>query len=238
MIFGVLLDSDEEEKTRIYRQLGKLTAYHTDEKLEIQLFRRSSVLKERLNSEPLLDLAILDVTIPGALEIARLIREKFKETEILIIADISVSPMKYMHPAIRASALLLRPSASEWEATLRDFFDRLLEKGANEELNRVLWVENRDGKFRIPFSQIYYLEAREKKVFIRTKAEEFGTRGTIENLAGQLPGNFQRCQRSYIVNTDFITRIRLGENRLYLRDDLWVPVSRNYKEVFKRHLYE
>ncbi len=238
MIFGVLLDSDEGEKTKLYRQLEKLTAYHTDEKLEIRFFRRSDALKEQMKDMELLDFAILDVTVPGALETARLIREKFDETEILIIADISVSPMKYMHPAIRASALLLRPSAFEWRTALQEFFERLLKKGRSEDQNRVLWIENRDGKFRIPFSQIYYLEAREKKVFIRTKAEEFAIRGSIEKLADQLPGNFLRCQRSYVVNTDLITCIRLSENRLYLRDDLWVPVSRNYKEVFKKHLYE
>ncbi|MCD7884780.1 MAG: LytTR family transcriptional regulator DNA-binding domain-containing protein [Lachnospiraceae bacterium] len=238
MIFGLLLDSDTKEKERIHQQLGNLTALHTNEKLDIQTFDKSSLLLKQLESLELLDLAIIDVTVPGALESARIIRRKFQETEILIIADISVSPMKYMHPSIRASALLLRPAASEWEEALRDFFGRLLEKGEKENRDHVLWVENRDGKFRIPFAHIYYLEAREKKVFIRTKAEEFGTRGTIENLAEQLPENFLRCQRSYIVNTDYITRIRLCENRLYLRDDLWVPISRSYKEEFKRRIHE
>ncbi|MCD8103779.1 MAG: LytTR family transcriptional regulator DNA-binding domain-containing protein [Lachnospiraceae bacterium] len=238
MIFGVLLDSNEEEKKKLHHQLGKLTALYTDEKLEIQAFGRSNPLMERLEGLDLLDLAIIDVTLPGALEGARKIREKFREAEILIIADITISPMKYMHPSIRASALLLHPAASEWEAALGDFFGRLLEKGGKEGQDGVLWVENRDGKFRIPYGQIYYLEARGKKVFIRTKAEEFGVRGTIENLAEQLPENFTRCQRSYIVNTDYITRVRLCENRLYLRDDLWVPISRSYREAFKRRIHE
>lgn len=234
MIFGIILAAYGEEESFIRSCLSELTALHTDEKLEMKTFARSSLLLAQLEGENLLDIAVVDVTLPGALESARRIRARFRKAEILVVADVSVSPVVYIHPSIRASSLLLRPATEEWRKTIRDFYSQLSLKN-NEKKQDVLWVENRDGIFRIPFAQIYYLEARDKKVFIRVGAEEFGVNSTIERFAGQLPQNFVRCHRSFIVNMDYVTRIRRTENLLYLGENLFVPVSRSYKDAFKRN---
>ena len=194
---------------------------------------------EEVQKAGLLDVAIIDVTMQGALEAARLLRRQFAKIEILVIADVSVSPVQYMHPSIRASALLLRPESMVWEDTMRDFYEQLPAVREQQESQRnVLWIKNREGTFRIPFEQIYYLEAREKKVFVRTRQEEFGVGETMERLAEQLPENFVRCHRSFVVNEEHITQIRLSESLLYLGKELFVPISRTYKERFKGHVNE
>ena len=194
---------------------------------------------EEVQRADLLDVAIIDVTMQGALEAARLLRRQFAKIEILVIADVSVSPVQYMHPSIRASALLLRPESMVWEDTMRDFYEQLPAVREQQESQRnVLWIKNREGTFRIPFEQIYYLEAREKKVFVRTRQEEFGVGETMERLAEQLPENFVRCHRSFVVNEEHITQIRLSESLLYLGKELFVPISRTYKERFKGHVNE
>lgn len=235
MIFGMILDSNEQEEQKIRQHLRKLNAYYTDEKLELKAFQGSASFLEAMESADLLDVAVIDVTMKGALDVARQMRKQFARMEILVIADVSVSPMQYMHPSIRASALLLRPESVAWEDVIRDFYEQL--PSVNEQRSsqeNVLWIKNREGTFRIPFDQIYYLEAREKKVFVRTRQEEFGVGETMEKIAEQLPENFMKCHRSFIVNADFITKIRLSENLLYLGTELFVPVSRTYKEKFKR----
>lgn len=77
-----------------------------------------------------------------------------------------------------------------------------------------------------------------KKVFVRTRQEEFGVGETMERLAEQLPENFVRCHRSFVVNEEHITQIRLSESLLYLGKELFVPISRTYKERFKGHVNE
>lgn len=238
MIFGVILISKGKEEAVICQQLRELTAHRTEEKLEIKEFQKSSSLQVELKGIDLLDIAVIDVTLPGALESARTVRDKFENVEILVVADVSVSPMKYMHPSIRASALLLKPMTRGWNGAINDFYGQMLSKSSREKPGEVLWIENRDGIFRIPYEQIYYLEAREKKVFVRTRMEEFGTSGTIEKFASQLPADFIRCHRSFIVNTSYISKIKLSENLLYLRENLFVPISRSYKNEFKRRSYE
>lgn len=239
MIFGIMLDSNQQEEQRIRQYLRKLTAYYTDEKLELKVLHGFTSFVEEVQKAGLLDVAIIDVTMQGALEAARLLRRQFAKIEILVIADVSVSPVQYMHPSIRASALLLRPESMVWEDTMRDFYEQLPAVREQQESQRnVLWIKNREGTFRIPFEQIYYLEAREKKVFVRTRQEEFGVGETIERLAEQLPENFVRCHRSFVVNEEHITQIRLSENLLYLGKELFVPISRTYKERFKGHVNE
>ena len=239
MIFGIMLDSNQQEEQRIRQYLRKLTAYYTDEKLELKVLHGFTSFVEEVQKAGLLDVAIIDVTMQGALEAARLLRRQFAKIEILAIADVSVSPVQYMHPSIRASALLLRPESMVWEDTMRDFYEQLPAVREQQESQRnVLWIKNREGTFRIPFEQIYYLEAREKKVFVRTRQEEFGVGETMERLAEQLPENFVRCHRSFVVNEEHITQIRLSESLLYLGKELFVPISRTYKERFKGHVNE
>ncbi len=239
MIFGIMLDSNQQEEQRIRQYLRKLTAYYTDEKLELKVLHGFTSFVEEVQKAGLLDVAIIDVTMQGALEAARLLRRQFAKIEILVIADVSVSPVQYMHPSIRASALLLRPESMIWEDTMRDFYEQLpAVREQQESQKNVLWIKNREGTFRIPFEQIYYLEAREKKVFIRTRQEEFGVGETMEKLAEQLPENFVRCHRSFVVNAEHITQIRLSESLLYLGKELFVPISRTYKERFKGHVNE
>lgn len=239
MIFGIMLDSNQQEEQRIRQYLRKLTAYYTDEKLELKVLHGFTSFVEEVQKAGLLDVAIIDVTMQGALEAARLLRRQFAKIEILVIADVSVSPVQYMHPSIRASALLLRPESIVWEDTMRDFYEQLPAVREQQESQRnVLWIKNREGIFRIPFEQIYYLEAREKKVFVRTRQEEFGVGETMERLAEQLPENFVRCHRSFVVNEEHIKQIRLSESLLYLGKELFVPISRTYKERFKGHVNE
>lgn len=237
MIFGAALISNAEEEKRIRGYLSEFTAYYTDENINVRSFSQSRLLISCIREMDLLDVAIVDVTLPGALDAARRVRKKFPNAEMLVIADVSISPMEYMHPSIRASSLVLRPAGPVWKKAVHDFFAEILKENVEENQKNVLWVENRSGVFRIPFEQICYLEAREKKVFIRTRMEEFGISGTIEKLAEQLPKNFIRCHRSFIVNIDYIYKVRMSENMIYLKGDMFVPVSRGcragIKEAFK-----
>ncbi|MDO4634030.1 MAG: LytTR family DNA-binding domain-containing protein [Eubacteriales bacterium] len=234
MICGLLIDAMEEERKAIRQHLSKLTAYHTDEKLEIREVSISKALEPAIEAFELLDLAIVDVTLPGALDGAKEIRKKYSQTEIMVIADASVSPMLYMHPSIRASALLLRPAAQGWGRAIGDFFEQILTRTIEENQKDVLLVENREGTYRIPYAQIYYLEAREKRVFVRTKTQEYAVSTTLDALEKELPEQFARCHRSFIVNRKDIETVKLSESTLELRDGLSVPVSRSYKSEFKK----
>lgn len=234
MISAIILDSDQKEQLKIEKDLKNLIAYHTDEFLEIHYFSEYKSFITYLETAELLDLAVIDVVLSDGLRAAEKIHKYFPDAEIMLVADLSVSPVKYMCPSIRAASLLLRPANAEWENIIRDFFLLIIEGQNSSSSQDTFKIENKKGILRIPFQQIYYLEAREKKVFIRTGIEELGVSGTLEKLLEQLPPNFRRCHRSFIVNEDQIVQVNFSENLLHLKNELIVPVSRSYRKDFKK----
>lgn len=233
MITVLLFSSQAMEVSRLQDDLHYLTATRTDEHLEFIIGTPGK--KEQILSGEVSDLsmALIEVNTDQGLDLAMQVRSRWSDTQILIIADVSVSPMNYLVPAIRPSALLLRPyDGARYHQVLKDFF--ILAAGPLFERNNgYYWAKTRDGTEKISYRTIYYIEAREKKLFIRTGSVEYGTGGTIEKMMDNLPDNFRRCHRSYIINCDYIDRIRLSEGYIYLTGAMEIPLSRKYREDFK-----
>ncbi len=232
------MDNSSAEEIFLKEALREIVAHECDERLEVHTLHSPKDAEAAAKTLSCMEFAIFDITIPGSLESARTLRILHPDTEILLIADMRVSPMQYLHPSIKASALLLRPRNKEWKGVLWDFFEALMSKNQTKASQDVLWIENREGKFRVPFHQIHYLEAREKKIFVCTGVEEFAMSGTLDRIFEQLPPEFLRCHRSYIVNAAHIRQWRTSDMMLYLSDNLRIPVSRSYKEVIKRKINE
>ena len=129
----------------------------------------------------------------------------------------------------------MRPLKREnTQEAFHDFLSaHLCDEQDNEGVKSFL-VESKSGKTHIPFRDIYYFEAREKKVFVRTYNEEYGFYDTLEKLESRMPEGFARCHRSFVVNTGKIRKIMLSKNCIELADGFEVPLSRNYKQEFKK----
>ena len=97
----------------------------------------------------------------------------------------------------------------------------------------MLLIETREGRTYVPFSKIYYFEAREKRIYVRLKKQELTFYDTIEHLSERLPDGFIRCHRSFIVNRSRIQRVMLSKNLIELEQNMEIPLSRSYKPVFK-----
>lgn len=154
----------------------------------------------------------------------------------MVVADGSISPMVYLRPGIMPSSLLLKPVSREnLVMVVNEMMDAFTEKFDSKDVPESFVIETREGKQYIPLNQIYYVEAREKKIFIRTKQEEYGFYDTIENMEKKLPENFLRCHRSYIVNMSKVTAVKVSQSLIEVQDNLQVPLSRSYKRAVKEY---
>lgn len=235
MIFVLFLSPEKNEIEKIRADIRYLAAMHTDEEMEFHLFRTEKEFREGMKNVSFLHMAVVDVTLPGGPEAARELRRRYPEVQILVLSDISVSPVLYLTPDIRPSSLLLRPYDDDMRyKTLKDFFFLSI-KPLLTSTDQYFWIKTRDGTQRIPYEAILYFEAREKRVFVRTRTVEYGTGGTIEKTAENLPQNFIRCHRSFIINRDYIDRIRLSEGTVYMAGSIMVPISRSYKADLKEY---
>ena len=237
MIRAVLVNNKEEETHTLIQMLRYLTAYLTDEKLDIEVLKDGADSQNALDGREELHLAIIDACTENGLSFAKSIRERYREVQIMIVADTKISPMVYMHPSICASALLLRPfDKEEISQTMEEFF-RLAVVSFIEKDDRTFWARTQEGTTKIPFHAIYYFEAREKKIFARTKTEDFGFGGTLDKLMEELPEFFLRCHRSYVANREKIMVVRLADGMVIMKDNLMVPVSRSYKKLLKEYIH-
>ena len=240
MVTMIIYGSRRREPEAFGRLAKDIFAYLSEEELELYCFSTLDTVREYLTEGSLLDLACIGVTGREEIALLRQIRGLYAQAELLLVADASISPMEYLTPAVRAASLLLYPyQEKQKEQVLRGFLRSCLQdrvQNASGEKD-FLVIENREGRIVIPYHQIYYIEVRERKIFIRIKNKEYSKYDSMEHMLEQLPDIFVRCHRSFAFNMQHLDRIRLSENAVYLEHGMMVPLSRSYKSAVKEYMH-
>lgn len=179
-------------------------------------------------------IVIADAAACGALESVKDIRSRHEDVLIMIIADGQTPPMSYMNSAIRAEALLIKPwSKPSAEAVASELMRLYAERNNQEQAGNAFLLENLDGKKLLPYSEIYYFEARNKRIYAVTADHEYAMRSTLERLYRTLPEEFIRCHRSFIINRSHLSSAKFSNNFLYMDNGAEVALSRPYRAMFK-----
>lgn len=237
MIDILLYDRDKKEQAEIGVRLSDSVAMLSEDRLECKNCSLVNEVDAHLSMELPLDLSMLEVSDEGDIELTKRVRSYREQAEIMLMADCSISPMRYMTPDIRACSLLLKPfSKDEMDTVVHEFIASYYRKRETPSEENSIVIENRDGRIVVPVSQIYYLEARDKKVYFRLRDREYSKYDTLENVKASLPPGFVQSHRSFVFNTQYLDRIKLSENSIYLENDIIVPLSRSYKASIKEYL--
>ncbi|MCM1458998.1 MAG: LytTR family DNA-binding domain-containing protein [Bacteroides sp.] len=157
---------------------------------------------ELLASEKRFDIIFLDIQMDGVdgLETARRLRQ-LQDVFVLIFVT---GNREYVFDALDLYAFhyLLKPVEEE---KFKEVLERAAEEVQKKQEKRMLFLKKKN--LTLDMSHILYIESRGKKVAIHTD----GLKGiieiylTMEELEGQLDGDFYRCHRGYIVNMAHIT---------------------------------
>ena len=227
---------NKEENEWLKKQVQSQAAIWTDENWQYCLFDEFKRLKSYTEAEVPPDMVSWDVTPEGALQELKEERKKFTQAFLMIVADASVPPVYYLRPGILPSALLLKPfDAGEIRQILSDAMEGFSERYRKENTENSLLVETREGNTSIPYEQIDYIEAREKKIYIRRGMKEYGFYQTLEQMEKELPDNFKRCHRSYIVNMDKVDKVRFSEGIIELFSGDTVLLSKSLKKSIREY---
>jgi DNA-binding LytR/AlgR family response regulator len=104
----------------------------------------------------------------------------------------------------------------------------------------VVTIKSEDGWIPVPFHQVIYLEAKEKKTFVHTKEVSGSHKYSLQEFEFLLPKDyFIRCHRSFIVNVNHIKEIFPDTHSTFLLlmdNGDRVPVSQSYASYFRRLL--
>lgn len=229
MISIIIYDCIQDEMVYISRTLKDIVAIKSQEKSRIDACSSQRRLMEILKDTDIEDFACIDICEENGTDIAAGIRKRYPGTRILLIANTSISPERYIIPSIMASALIIRPCTQDnIRKKLESFINTVLEE-LNRNMDDVFILETREGITKIPYQQIYYFESNRKKVYVRLKSEEYSYYDTLEQLNESLPDDFVRCHRSFIVNKSRVIRYAASEGVVELDDGTVIPVSRSYR---------
>lgn len=195
-------------------------------------------MRDYISTNPVFDIVCIDITVRDSIAIAEKIRKLNNHAYIILIATVDISPMMYMKPSIMAGSLLIRVySEVQMRNVLEEAFRAYLKLfQSDEEKEDVYLIDSREGRQVIPYSQIYYFEARDKKIVVSCAYEEITCYDTISSLEDKLPDYFVRCHRSFIINKKMIKKIVLAQQMIELEKNICIPVSRSYRQAVKELL--
>lgn len=166
------------------------------------------------------------------------VRGKAPDTFIVVIAGKETSPLTYVRPEIMAAGLLMRPlDMLQVTGMLREVLD-MVEMKVRERLfnDEVFVFTTREGTIRVPYSQVLYFEARNKKIYLCTNRTEMDFYSTLDGIEQKVPNYFLRCHKGFIVNRHFVNRVDFKENCLNLIGGSVLPISRSYRDAVKEAL--
>lgn len=234
MIAVLICDRDERESALISRDCRRQVAKNGNEELQIRRLADNGAFAAAVEGEKPANLLYYDFQKGQGLSELQGFRRKSGGAMMMLITDSAVSPLEYLRPGVAPDSLMIRPlDEGRLEQINAEFVDSFFERFREKRIEDSFMVDTREEKVFIPYSHIYYFEARDKKLFVRVREAEYAFYGTMDALEQQLPDAFRRCHRSYIVNTGKITRILPAENYIELKDQIGVPVSRSYKASFQ-----
>lgn len=179
------------------------------------------------------DVFILDINLRGQLtgiDIAKIIRENNKDSYIIFITCHG----EYDELAFKCKTFdfLRKPIAkSILEETILRLFDDI--KG-NTLSKKYIKVDNKNTL--IDENEIQYIKRDGMKIILHTIFENIQMYSSFKKLQEQLPNNFVRCHKSFIVNINNITKLKPTSNTIYFKDNSNCDIGPKYKESFLKEV--
>lgn len=230
----LVVDEIKDENDYLADKAKDVNAHVSDTRLDVsQCTDGNEAVKALIDEDGnAKEMAVTAIPDDGSTEVPESIRAKSKDTEIMLVADESLSPAEYLKPDIKATSLLLRPfDDEECASTMKDF---ILDCYAEDDASgKKIVIGTRGKKQVIRVSDIYYIEARDTWVFFRLKDHEVGEYTRFEKVLKALGDSFVRCHRSFAFNLDHLKGVKLSDNTVDLTEGLTVPLSRTYKNAMK-----
>lgn len=104
----------------------------------------------------------------------------------------------------------------------------------------VVTVKTQDGWVPIPFPQVMYLEAKDRKTHVFAQGQAGTHKYSLQEFEFLLPrDSFIRCHRSFIVNVNHIHAIYPDTHSTFMlamKNGERIPVSQSYSSYFRKLL--
>lgn len=149
---------------------------------------------------------------------------------VLLISNVS-DLINVMTPQTMPSGILQKPiEYSEIELLLTQLSDTIDQRNSSDK--RFVWT-TKARTHSIPMKKILYFESRNKVTYLVSSTKEYELHLTLDSLENELPKEFVRIHRGYLVNLDRISEYDFGTMTAIMDDGSTVLISRSGKEKLK-----
>ncbi len=183
-----------------------------------------------------LDLFFLDVQLEdySGYELAKEIRElsEYKLTPIVFISAFHSIEME-AYRNVHCYSFIYKPFAKD---DIRKVFQEIKTGLISSKDNKMIKFKEKEFTYLINQEDIIYIEAKNRKVFVKTQNEmAVFSYIPIAGIIQQLSKDFVQCHKSYIINKSYIKRIdKLNSGVDLNNSDQMIPVGRKYKDELWR----
>jgi len=219
-ILKIALCDDELDNIKTVAKILESEIIKQNFSAEITLItdNQDEILKAIENRE--IDILFLDVDFKNGgkngLEFANILRKINKEFFLIFLT----AHQRYMHVSFYTKVFdyIVKPISKDIVEEIISRLKEEFERNRNVFLKLNKWISLRT-------SDILYIEKQYNKSLVMTDFGEYTTTKTLDCLLNELPNNFCKSHRSYIVNEDRITNIDRKEKYAYFSKDLKCPIN-------------
>ncbi len=176
-----------------------------------------------------IDVVILDIDLKSnisGMDLANIIRKKNKKAYIIFTtAHLEYSMLAYRY---KTFDFLAKPVTIERleETIVRLFDDITADNSTFFNLNK--------NKGYINSNDIFYIQKQGKKAIFKTTSKDFVLNSSFSNILSNLPKNFVRCHKSYIVNLNKISHIQSNNTIIFQENiNLQCKIGPKYENFFR-----
>ena len=200
-----------------------------NQKLEIKTFSNAEDLWVYLKSNQC-DLIILDIELVkmNGVELGHLIRNELKDNIVKIVYISAMNCYDRQLFEVQPLNFLQKPIDRVKLFKMVDLTIELLSYN-----DKIFLFENKQGKFRMKFSNILYFESFDHYFKIVTMSGDYEFKSTFAEIMEQISDSrFIQVHRSYIINYDNASRIKYEE--IIMSNGDMIPIGRDRRKDVRK----
>lgn len=219
-----ILDDEEKARENLIFSLQRL--FHKEENdLDIVEFQTGEELISWLQKrEGEIDICFLDIEMDGmnGMDTAKKIRSFNQQVNLIFVTG--YEDYVFDGYSVGAVGYLMKPfSEKNLNETVNLAISRMFQKETE-----VYTIQNKDGLFRLPLSDILYFYSSGRKVTAVTALREYSFYGKMSEAEERAGKDFMRIHQRYLVRADKVDSVEGEQVRI---GEITLPVSRNYQKA-------
>ncbi len=219
-----VVDNEVKYSQELCALLEKYAAAH-GLTVKIDVFRDGDEITEKYSCE--YDIIFLDIRMDrlNGMETAKYIRRYDKEVLLIFLTNFSQFAIQGYE--VDAEAYMLKPvDPAALERVLAKAFRKAEDRKAS-----FAFFTAENAIVRIPVEEIRYVESFRHKMLVHAGPESYSIWMSMADIEKKLNGyGFVRCNRSYIVNLNYVENV--NKSRILLEGGVYISVGAVYKQAF------